>query len=72
MVGMRRLAQAGPTTYGYTPLQDSTWVSYRANGWRGPIPRECPRGTDSVGWRYPASSGKPKDAITYTEPHWSP
>ncbi|MDQ3515338.1 MAG: hypothetical protein M3403_00990 [Gemmatimonadota bacterium] len=24
MVGMRRLAQAGPTTYGYTPLQDST------------------------------------------------
>ncbi len=24
MVGMRRLLQAGPTTYGYTPLQDST------------------------------------------------
>jgi hypothetical protein len=70
MVGMRDVVQSGPTTYGYTPLQDSTWGWYRANGWRGPIPRECPRGVDSIGWRYPASSGKPRDAITFTEPKW--
>jgi hypothetical protein len=70
MVGRRERSQAGPTTYGYTPLPDSTWGWYRANGWRGPIPRECPRGTDSLGWRYPPSSGKSKDAITYSEPIW--
>ncbi len=71
MVGTREGSQAGPTTYGHTPLADSTWGWYRANGWRGPIPRECPHGTDSLGWRYPASSGRSKDAITYSEPVWS-
>jgi hypothetical protein len=71
MVGMREDAQAGPTTYGYTRLSDSTYGWYRARGWRGPIPRECPQGTDSLGWRYPAWSGKAKDAITYTEPVWT-
>lgn len=71
MVGTRGESQAGPTTYEYTPLADSTWGWYRANGWRGPIPRECPRGTDSLGWRYPPSSGKSKYAITYSEPVWS-
>ena len=71
MVGTRDDDQAGPTTYSFTALHDSSWGWYRANGWRGPIPRECPRGTDSLGWRYPASSGKPKEAITFTEPTWS-
>ena len=69
MVG-RRDGLAGPTRYLYTPLADSTWGFYRANGWRGPIPRECPRGTDTIGWRYPASAGMPKDAVTATEPVW--
>ena len=71
MVGTREQSQAGPTTYGYTPLADSTWGWYRSSGWRGPIPRECPRRTDSLGWRHPVSSGKSKDAITYSEPIWS-
>ena len=70
MVGRRDPSQAGPTSYGYTRLPDTSWGWYRASGWRGPIPRECPRGTDSIGWRYPASSGKSKDAITFTEPVW--
>jgi hypothetical protein len=70
MVGMREPRQAGPTTYGYARQSVSTQVWYRAHGWRGPIPRECPPVTDSIGWRYPASSGKHKDAMTYTEPIW--
>ena len=57
--------------YHYTKTSDSTFNSYKAFGWRGPIPRECPKATDSMGWRYPASAGKPKDAITFTEPDWS-
>ena len=71
MVGMRDGVQAGPTTYGYTRLSDSTYGWYRAQGWRGPIPRECPAGTDRLGWRYPAWSGKPKEAISFTEPVWT-
>lgn len=70
MVGDRDEGQIGATTYGYTRLADSTWGFYRARGWRGPIPRECPTGTDTVGWRYPSSAGKPKDAFTTTEPEW--
>lgn len=70
MVGRRGEHQYGPTTYGYTQRRDSTWGSYRANGWRGPIPRECPRGTDTLGWRYPPTAGKSKDAITTAEPDW--
>ncbi len=71
MVGQRGENQAGPATYGFTHLPDSTWHFYRSSGWRGPIPRECPRGTDTVGWRYPASAGKPESAFTATEPDWS-
>ena len=70
MTGSRMDNQIGPTTYQYTHLPDSTWGFYRANGWRGPIPRECPTGTDTVGWRYPASAGKPSGAFTTTEPDW--
>ena len=70
MVGSRDENQIGPTTYGYAKLNDSTWDAYRAFGWRGPIPRECPRGTDAMGWRYPPSAGKGKYAITMTEPEW--
>ena len=70
MVGSRDPSQAGPTTYGYTRLVDATWGWYRTNGWRGPIPRECPHGTDSLGWRYPASSGKSRESISFSEPIW--
>jgi hypothetical protein len=70
MVGSREPDQAGPTTYGVTPMADSTWGSYRASGWRGPIPRECPTGTDTIGWRYPPSAGKGKGAFTTIEPEW--
>jgi hypothetical protein len=70
MVGDRDERQVGPTTYQYGRLSDSTWNAYRAFGWRGPIPRECPKGTDSVGWRYPPSAGKAKYDFTTTEPEW--
>jgi hypothetical protein len=70
MVSSRNDGQIGPTTYGYTSWADSTWGFYRASGWRGPIPRECPRATDAIGWRYPSSAGKPKAAVTTTEPEW--
>jgi hypothetical protein len=69
-VNSRDDGQIGPTTYGYASLAESTWGFYRATGWRGPIPRECPRATDTVGWQYPPSAGKPKDAFTTTEPEW--
>lgn len=70
MVGRRDLETAGPITYSVTALGDSTWGWYRANGWRGPIPRECPRGTDSMGWRPPPSAGQSKYAFSATEPVW--
>jgi len=70
MVDRRDETQAGPTTYEYTRLPDSTW-GFRAEGWRGPIPRECPKGTDTIGWRYPASAVKSKGVFTATEPEWS-
>jgi hypothetical protein len=69
-VDSRGDGQIGPTTYFYTRWADNTWGFYRATGWRGPIPRECPSGTDTVGWRYPPSAGKLKDAFTTTEPEW--
>jgi hypothetical protein len=58
-------------SYDYSPGQDSVWRFYRASGWSGPIPRECPRGVDSVGWRYPASSGQQWGAYTTVEPDWT-
>lgn len=70
MVGSREENQLGSTTYGYTALGDSTWGFYRASGWRGPIPRECPVGTDSMGWRYPRSAGMHPSAFTAQEPDW--
>ena len=70
MVDRRDPSQVGPTHYGYSALGDSTWGFYRASGWRGPVPRECPAGTDSMGWRYPASAGKHPAAFTTQEPDW--
>ena len=70
MMDSRDDNQVGPVTYEYTALSDSTYGEYRAFGWRGPIPRECPRATDTMGWRYPPSAGKPKYAFTTTEPEW--
>jgi hypothetical protein len=58
-------------SYNSSPATDSVFGFYRAEGWKGPIPRECPRGTDAVGWRYPASSGKDWGAFTLTEPDWA-
>lgn len=72
MVGTHRARSVGPTTYLYTALADSTWGFYRANGWRGPVPRACPAGTDSMGWRYPASAGRHPSAFTTQEPDWDP
>jgi len=43
---------------------------YRAFGWLGPIPRECPPASDSVGWRTPATLGKKWYSVTTTEPSW--
>lgn len=70
MIGSRDEGQAGPGTYYFTALKDSTFGWYRAKGWRGPIPRSCPKGTDSVGWRYPTSSRLPREAFSLTEPQW--
>lgn len=70
MIGDRGPGQYGPTTYGVSPLRDSTLVLYRARGWRGPIPRECPQATDTMGWRYPPSAGMNPHAFTTTEPVW--
>lgn len=70
MIGSRDDGEAGPTSYGYTALTGSTFNWYRANGWRGPIPRACPNGTDSLGRRYPSSAGLPRDAISPVEPQW--
>ena len=71
MVGSRTPGLIGPTTYGLTPFAEREgWMFYRAFGWRGPIPRECPPGRDSMGWRYPASAGKDPNAFTLVEPEW--
>lgn len=71
MVGSRSPGQIGPTTYGLTPYPEGDgWSFYRGFGWRGPIPRECPPGRDSMGWRYPASAGKDPNAFTLIEPEW--
>jgi hypothetical protein len=58
-------------SYDYTPALDSVWRAYRTSGWSGPIPRECPRGVDSAGWRYPASTGKHWGTYTTVEPDWA-
>jgi len=70
MVGYRSPGQIGATTYGLTVLSEKEWSFYRASGWRGPIPRECPPGKDSMGWRYPALAGKDPSAFTLVEPDW--
>ncbi|MES2180017.1 MAG: hypothetical protein V4550_19305 [Gemmatimonadota bacterium] len=61
--------QVRSATYPFTELYGPTYGYYRASGWRGPIPRECPTGTDTLGWRYPASAGRPND-ISNVEPEW--
>jgi len=73
VVGKPQLEHLGAAYYTYEPGAnvDSTWRSYRASGWSGPIPRECPPSADSVGWRYPATSGNDWGAYTTTEPDWS-
>lgn len=73
MVGRPQLDHLGTAyyTYDYTALGDSVWRFYRASGWTGPVPRECPRGADSVGWRYPASAKKSWGAYTTKEPDWA-
>lgn len=57
-------------TYELSPRQVSTHGWYRASGWKGPIPRECPQITDTMVWRYPASAGKGYGASTLDEPDW--
>jgi hypothetical protein len=71
-VGKPELDHLGSTYYTYQPAQalDSVWRFYRASGWSGPIPRECPRGADDVGWRYPASAGKDWGSYSTSEPDW--
>jgi len=71
MIGDRDVGQIGPTTYGFTAYPASQPVMVRAFGWRGPIPRECPQHTDSLGWRYPASARMPTGAFTTVEPDWN-
>jgi hypothetical protein len=70
-VGHRRRDLIGPTTYGYTPLPDTTEMNLRSFGWRGPIPRECPPSDSSYRWRYPPEAGKNPAAATRTEPDWA-
>ena len=52
------------------PAQANAHGTYRQQGWKGPIPRECPQAVDPMGWRYPASSGKDDGAYSITEPDW--
>lgn len=70
-VGHRDDSQIGPTTYMFTKLPSGPGAMVRAFGWRGPMPRECPSASDSMGWRYPASAGKDSSAFTTTEPDWT-
>lgn len=60
----------GHTTYSAQAFTDSAWPFYRSSGWRGPIPRECPKSAGEMGWRYPASAGKDPNAFTLVEPEW--
>lgn len=58
--------------YSSSRLRRSGWEFYRATGWTGPIPRQCPRAVNEfVGWRYPKSSGKQYYDGTRTEPDWN-
>lgn len=61
----------GPTTYGFTPQKPGEGAFIRSYGWHGPVPRECPRASDSTGWRYPASAGKHPSAFSLLEPDWA-
>jgi hypothetical protein len=61
----------GSTTYEFARYVPGTPTFIRAHGWLGPMPRECPPATDSVGWRYPPSSGKDPHAWSPTEPDWN-
>ena len=58
-------------TYEVAPLQAGGRGAYRAYGWKGPIPRECPQAVDSIVWRLPASSGQGYGSGSYVEPDWS-
>ena len=62
--------QIGPSTHGFTPHTAGSPVFIRSYGWLGPVPRECPRPTDSAGWRFPPGTGHRPDAFTITEPDW--
>jgi hypothetical protein len=62
--------QIGPTTYSFTRQTSASPVFIRSYGWLGPVPRECPRPTDSAGWRFPPGTGHRPDAFSITEPDW--
>lgn len=49
---------------------DTVELSYKARGWKGPIPRECPPAADEMLWRYPATANKGSGAASKTEPDW--
>src|SRR5205085_997982 len=55
-------------TYELDTLRPEQHGTYRAWGWKGPIPRECPQAVDSMVWRYPATAGKGYGASTLVEP----
>jgi hypothetical protein len=67
----REGVQIGATTYGFTRQLPGMPTFIRTYGWLGPVPRECPRATDSVVWRYPRSAGKDPRAASLSEPDWS-
>ena len=53
-------------TYSFSRLSGSTYDVYRAEGWRGPIPRECPASKEEPYlWAYPGVG-----TVYYTEPIW--
>ena len=53
-------------TYSFTRLSGVTYGEYRAYGWRGPIPRECPASErEPYLWAYPGVG-----TVYETEPEW--
>ncbi|HEY0996809.1 MAG TPA: hypothetical protein VGD77_12515 [Gemmatimonadaceae bacterium] len=57
-------------TYVFSPARDTVEHFYKARGWKGPIPRECPPAADEMLWRFPASAKKGSGAASSTEPDW--
>ena len=44
----------------------------RWQGWRGPMPRECPQRVDSINWYLsPRKAGVDGRRVSHTEPDWS-